>query len=82
MCFCLSRVNAVEMAQPPKKGSGLIEPEDRVLIVGTSNAPYETDKPKDAAAFKEFAQVSIEFHGVMNPQSREGYGSVSHSGGR
>ncbi len=38
----------------PKKGSGLIEPEDRVLIIGTSGAPYHVEKPKDHSAFTDF----------------------------
>ena len=38
----------------PKKGSGLLEPEDRVLIIGTSSKPYDVEKPKDKEAFKDF----------------------------
>jgi len=32
----------------------VLDPEDRVLIVGTSSTPYATEKPKDAQAFKDF----------------------------
>jgi len=54
----------------PKKGSGLIDPEDRVVIIGTSSKPYETDKPKDALAFKEFFR-KILFAPLPNYPSRQ-----------
>jgi len=38
----------------PKKGPALLEPSDRVLIVGTSSQPYMCEKAKDYAAFKDF----------------------------
>ena len=36
------------------KASALLEPEDRVLIIGTSNQPFAVDKPKDYAIYKDF----------------------------
>jgi SpoVK/Ycf46/Vps4 family AAA+-type ATPase len=38
----------------PKKGVGVIDPEDRVLVIGTSAKPYETEKPKDKTTFRDF----------------------------
>ena len=38
----------------PKKGLGVLDPEDRVLIIGTSSTPYATEKAKDVQAFKDF----------------------------
>jgi len=38
----------------PKKGLGLLDAEDRVLIMGTSSTPYATEKAKDAQAMKDF----------------------------
>jgi len=54
----------------PKKGSGLIEPEDRVLVVGTSTEPYATDKPKDKNAFRDFF-AKIIFTPLPNYPSRQ-----------
>jgi len=53
----------------PKKGAGLIEPEDRVLVVGTSTEPYATDKPKDKTAFRDFF-AKIIFTPLPNYPSR------------
>merc|ERR1712188_152370 len=36
------------------KASALLDPEDRVLIVATSNTPHAVDKPKDYTVMKEF----------------------------
>jgi len=38
----------------PKKGPALLEPEDRVIIIGTSSQPYNCEKAKDFNAFKDF----------------------------
>jgi len=54
----------------PKKGSGLIEPEDRVLLVGTSTEPYNTDKPKDKTAFRDFF-AKIVYAPLPNYPSRQ-----------
>jgi hypothetical protein len=32
----------------------VLDPEDRVLIIGTSSTPYATEKAKDVQAFKDF----------------------------
>ena len=32
----------------------MIDPEDRVLIIGTSSKPYDTEKPKDKTNFRDF----------------------------
>jgi len=38
----------------PKKGPALLEPSDRVLILGTSREPHACEKPKDYHAFRDF----------------------------
>lgn len=38
----------------PKKGAALLEPSDRVLILGTSSQPYACEKAKDYNAFRDF----------------------------
>jgi len=53
----------------PKKGSGLIDPEDRVLVVGTSTEPYNTEKPKDKTTFRDFF-AKIVFAPLPNYPSR------------
>jgi len=37
----------------PKKGSGLIEPEDRVILIGTTSQPHNVEKAKDLLTFRD-----------------------------